>query len=113
MSLNKVPAARLQVASYTGDGNATQAAASLRFTPTLVIIYPQLAGGTYVGYKVAADGTKTFVDRSGSNNNLYEDDHVISLDNRGFTVGDGSGGAGNFFNVLNRVYVALCYLGET
>ncbi len=113
MSLDKVPRARLQVVTYTGDGNASLSVATLRFQPTLIVIYPQLAGGTYMGWKVAADGAKTFVERSGSNNNLYEDDHIISIDANGFTVGDGTGGAGNFFNVLGRVYVALCHLGET
>lgn len=89
---------------YVGDGTPTLAITGIGFQPKFVIIYCQIpgAGGYYVGYKCLDDGTKTFIAKAG--NRVYEDDHVISLDTDGFTVGDGTGGAGNFFNVNLRNY---------
>jgi len=104
--------ARMRILTYTGDGNATKAITGCKFEPDYVMIYPQLTGGTYIAYKVTADGLYAFIMRSGSNNVAYEVDHVISLDADGFTVGDGTAST-NFMNVLNRVYVAVCFKNYT
>jgi len=40
--------------------------------------------------------------------NYYGEDHIISLDSDGFTVGDGTPQGTNFMNVNGRNYVAIC-----
>ena len=95
-----------QFGTYTGNGGLTQAITGLGFQPKHVIIYPQLPGttGSYIGLKCSDDGINTFIQRVNALGNQWEADHIISLDADGFTVGDGSGGAGNFFNVNLRNY---------
>jgi hypothetical protein len=51
--------------------------------------------------KTNQDGTKTMIP---SGNMEYDDDQIISFDSDGFTVGDGTGGVGNYLNVNARVY---------
>lgn len=101
--------AGFKVMPYTGDGGATQAISGVGFEPNFVMIYPKVGAGSYMGLKSDEDGLNTLLFRSGGAANAYETDHIISLDSDGFTVGDGTGGAGDFFNVGARDYVAICY----
>lgn len=89
--------------TYVGDGNATKAITGVGFQPKFVIVYPKIpgTGGYYIGYKAVDDGTYTFVAKTDPR--AYEEDHIISLDSDGFTVGDGTGSA-NYFNVGDRNY---------
>ena len=91
--------AELATGTYTGDGNATQAITGVGFQAEFIFVWPAVDGQspTGPGHKSVDDGTKT---RSGF---AYNDDHVISLDADGFTVGDGTG-TSNLYNVSARVY---------
>ena len=97
------------IAAYTGDAAATQDITGTGIAPTFALIYPHITDGGYVGLKTKEDDTKAFIERAGAADNCYEDDHVISLDADGFTVGDGTGGTANFLNVGARDYTALIW----
>jgi len=92
-----------QSGTYTGDGAATLAITGIGFQPKFVIVYPQIegTGGYYVAFKCEDDGTWTFISKTDPR--AYQEDHIISLDSDGFTVGDGTGSV-NYMNVGARVY---------
>jgi len=98
---------KLATGSYTGNGGATQAITGVGFQPKVLYASVRTAGAGWEAKKTDVDGTAakllwhtTFV---------YENDHIISLDADGFTVGDGTGGVGNAMNAAARVctFVAL------
>lgn len=92
--------------AYTGDGNATQAITGVKKTPSVLMIYDGTDGG-WNGLIMKADnfGTKTALNRLVGGGLQWEDDHIISLDTDGFTVGDGTGGTdGNVCNINARSY---------
>jgi hypothetical protein len=97
-------AGRMATGTYTGDGNATQAITGVGFEPEHVFIYRQLnssGGGDW--WKSDVDGTKSRSQSWG-----YKDDHIISLDSDGFTVGDGTGGS-NEVNVNTGIYTYVAW----
>jgi len=95
--------------SYTGDAAATQAITGVGFQPTVLIVY--LPNNSTYGnaYKTDQYGTKTHLPRGGGNNNVWEDDHIISLDADGFTVGDGTAGVGNILNINATDYYYIAW----
>ena len=90
---------RYAVGQYTGDGNATQAITGLGFQPTTVIAW-RVTAGHYPLIKNDQDGVlcKTLATPA-----YYLDDQIISLDADGFTVGDGTGGAGRVVMQANGI----------
>lgn len=86
--------------TYTGDGAATKAITGVGFQPKYLIIFPQLATAGLLGFKSNQDTTYAFGPAG------YQQDHIISLDSNGFTVGDGTGSS-NYFNVNARIYTYL------
>lgn len=96
--------AEIATGAYTGDGNATQGITGLGFQPGAVYIHREAGGtGTYQGWKTSGDGTKTMMNGASTAALQYLDDHIVSLDADGFTLGDGSGSS-NQFNVNATVY---------
>ena len=89
--------------TYTGNAGATLAITGIGFQPKFVIVYPQIpgTGGYYVAYKCVDDGTYAFISKTDPR--AYQEDHIISLDADGFTVGDGTGSS-NYMNVGDRNY---------
>lgn len=94
-------AARMATGTYTGDGNATQAITGLGFQPDFLIIYSQDTD-SHIPMKSDQDGTKTQM----SSAPTWGDDHIISLDSDGFTVGDGTPSS-NIVNVNLTVYTYI------
>lgn len=91
--------------TYTGDGNATKALTGVGFKPKALRIFSRTTSGD--GWKTNQDGTYSWGgDANGYN---YLEDGIISLDADGFTVGDGTGWADNYFNTLNRVYTIIAW----
>lgn len=86
--------------TYTGDGAATKAITGVGFQPKYLIIFPQLASAGLVSFKSNQDTTYAY-GPSG-----YQQDHIISMDSNGFTVGDGTGSS-NYLNVNARIYTYL------
>ena len=98
---------KIATGTYTGNAAATQATTGVGFQPRLLIIdYPATAG-TQMGIKNDQMGTKAKIIHSTSG--YYEDDHIISLDSDGFTVGDGTGGVANVMNVNAITYTYVCF----
>ena len=99
-------AERIAIGTYTGNGSATQAITGVGFQPDYVTMYRQADGTNPLAPAVKSDvdGTKAGVP---SGNFQYEDDHIISLDSDGFTVGDGTGGVGNWLNLNTAVYTYI------
>lgn len=92
---------QIATGTYTGDGGATKAITGLGFQPKHVHIYTK--AGTAFGWKNTGDSTGSM---NYTNSGLvlrYADDHIISRDSDGFTVGDGTATA-NVFNVNTTVY---------
>lgn len=85
--------------TYTGDGAATKAITGVGFQPSVVIVHDQ---DNEMGVKTDQDGTKTFRYSS------YQDDHIVSLDSDGFTVGDGTASA-NLYNTNTTVYTYIAW----
>jgi len=98
---------RMTTGTYTGDGAATQAIAGVGFTPRHVMIHVNLINAP--GYKNDQDGVNAYIKWNGGSAFRYDADMIISLDADGFTVGDGTPGLGNFYNVLNQVYTYICF----
>ena len=96
---------RMRVGTYTGDAAATLAVTGVGFQPRLLIIYAQVAARA-VGIKSSSDETEAFVLVSNAAS-LYNNDHIISLDADGFTVGDGTGTANRMNIAETYVYVAF------
>jgi len=93
-------ASEMAIGTYTGNGSATQAITGVGFQPDYLHVYAQ--NGSYNGWeKSSHDGTKA----RDLTHIYYQDDHIISLDSDGFTVGDGTSGIGNSANVNTVVYV--------
>lgn len=88
--------------TYTGNGNATQAITGVGFQPRVVWIYPQEDAAWFI--KTNQDGTK-----SKASYQRFEDDHIVSFDSNGFTVGDGTGSAANYMNVSGRNYTFIAW----
>jgi len=97
-------AARIATGTYTGNGAATQAITGVGFQPKRVEIYPQVDATNPETpiIKTNQDGTKSRY------HSAYKDDHVVSLDSNGFTVGDGTGDT-NYCNVSSRVYTYVAF----
>lgn len=99
--------------TYTGDGATTQAIVGVGFIPRAVQIYVQSDVAQPLGYpmgwKTNQDGVNAFLPHY-ETGNVYEADHIVSLDVDGFTVGDGTATVwGNVLNVLGRVYAYACW----
>lgn len=86
---------------YTGDGTATKAI-HVGFQPKVAIVIPQ-AASTVMRIKTNQENTE-----SHNFGNAYNNDHIISLDANGFTVGDGTGSS-NELNVNARVYTYIAF----
>jgi hypothetical protein len=96
---------RIKTGTYTGDAAATKVITGVGFKPKALIIYSQVAA-RHVGIKTDIDTTGAFVLVSNAAS-LYNDDHIISLNTDGFTVGDGTGTA-NRMNIAEAyVYIAF------
>jgi hypothetical protein len=96
--------ARIKIGTYSGDNNATQAITGVGFAPDLVMIWPKVSG-QYNGFKSSSDTTYAYLTSAGGD--VYQEDHIISLDAGGFTVGDGTG-SGNRLNTNGTTYVYVC-----
>lgn len=95
---------KVNIGTYTGDGAATQAITGVGFEPELLIVWHK-ANDTYVRFKSSQD--TTYSKNTGGG---YFEDEIISLDEDGFTVGDGTGsGISMNGNEIVHVYVALRY----
>jgi len=101
----------IKTGTYTGDGGATQAITGVGFTPYHITILPQL-DPQVEGFTPAKSGVDDAGDAAfyilqfqifGYGNN----DHILSLDADGFTVGDGTGFR-NVFNINLQVYTYIC-----
>lgn len=104
------PAMRGGVTSFTGNGSATQAITGLSFQPDIVILLARTSTATFSSLilKTALETTKAFATTGASAVGEYADDHIISLDAAGFTVGDGTGSAnGNIANKNTVGYTAI------
>lgn len=88
--------------TYTGDGAATKAITGIGFQPQYLLIFAQVASASQLGFKSDQDTTYTYGPAG------YQQDHIISLDSNGFTVGDGTGSS-NYFNVNARVYTYVAF----
>lgn len=87
---------------YTGDGTASQSI-SVGFQPKMVIVYTQTAMASMLVVKTDQDGTGSY-----NLTNGFTNDHIISLDAIGFTVGDGTG-TSNQYNVNSRLYTYIAF----
>jgi len=78
--------------------------------PKVVIILQQFDDtGLPMGFKTDQDGPYAQAINPGRAALDYEEDHIISLDSDGFTVGDGTGtSSGNSFNYNGRGYSFIC-----
>jgi len=94
---------RYATVDYTGDGNAAQAVTGLGFQASFVMIMRH--GASYDGFKGSTYGTKAKLTYYGGD--YWEDDHIISIDADGVTVGDGTGGAAGGMNASGQVYTLL------
>lgn len=94
--------------NYAGDGNVTQAIAGLGFQPRLVMMFtpdnPSGLSSNPIIAKTDQDGIYATTGRFGWGGFIYAEDHVVSLDADGFTVGDGSDSFGNMCNALGATY---------
>lgn len=97
--------AEIRIGTYTGDNNATQAIVGLGFKPDSIKIIEQISA-CYIGTKNDQDGTKTMMTTGSSGVYAYQDDHIVSFDADGFTVGDGTGTT----NKLNQNAQAYSYV---
>jgi hypothetical protein len=97
-----ISATRTAIGTYTGNGSAAQAITGIGFQPDFVYVYNQ-SSSLNPFIKSDQDGTKA----KHRANIHWEDDHLISLDSDGFTVGDGTGGLGNNMNVNSTIYTYL------
>lgn len=100
--------AKMATGTYTGDGNATKGITGVGFQPKYVRIFCH--GASYIGVrceKTDQDGVYSM----GGDVNLvqYLADGIISLDADGFTVGDGTGWAANWWNLNNNVYTYIAW----
>ena len=77
------------------------------FQPKFIIIFAQ-ASGQRLALKTDQDSTYTSLWSSGGTH--YQEDHIISLDADGFTVGDGTGGGlGIVVNANAVVYTYVAF----
>ena len=93
---------RFATVDYSGDSNATQAITGLGFQPTFAMIINHTV--LHDGFKGSTFGTKTKA--TYYTGDLWADDHIITLDADGVTVGDGTGTA-NRFNVSGTTYTLI------
>ena len=96
------PYSRIYTGNYTGDGNATKAVTGIGFQPKYLRIFSHEGGLDAFGEKTASDGV--YAAGGDPGNYQYLADGIVSLDSDGFTVGDGTGWAANFFNTNGIVY---------
>jgi hypothetical protein len=96
-------ASQMATGLYTGDGNATQAITGVGFQPDYMRIYRQDTTALDA-HKSDQDGTKTHLGGAPT----WEDDHIISLNSDGFTVGDGTPSS-NLVNVNTIVYAYIAW----
>jgi len=101
IDVDDAPKVRKRTLQYTGDGAATLAITGFGFQPKKVEVFNATDNGQAHGIKTDQDGTKTFYNSNSTTG--YKDDHVISLDSDGITVGDGSGDT-NRFNLSGKTY---------
>lgn len=103
--VNVANIARLATGTYTGDGAATKAVTGVGFQPRRVTIYRQSAtvANSILISKSNQDGTAAYVTNSAN----WLNDHIISLDADGFTLGDGTGDT-NKANINTAVYTWVC-----
>lgn len=98
----------MAVGSYTGDGAATKAVTGIGFQPRFVIVFAN--ADPHGAFELSAIKSSSNGTRSWVNGNQYEDDHIISLDSNGFTVGDGTGGTnGNTCNINLSGYTYIAW----
>ena len=95
---------KLGVGTYQGDGAATLGVTGVGFLPKTITIYAQV--DSYFAFKSNVDGTGAYINNA---TGAFTDDHVISLDADGFTVGDGTVGPTNIFNVNGRTYTYIAF----
>lgn len=93
--------------TYTGDGAATLAIVGVGFQPIVVLIYKRSNATVHTIMKTDQDATRAKVLSRLAY--LYENDHIISLDADGFTVGDGTGGVANVCNIADQDYTYICF----
>lgn len=97
---------RMATGTYTGDAAATKAITGLGFQPEFVMIYLQFATTSRMVFKSDQDGTGAY-----NLTNGFANDHIVSLDADGFTVGDGTG-TSNQFNVNASVYSYIAWRND-
>lgn len=99
--------ATVGLGSYTGDGAATKSITGLGFQPRVVITLPRInAGIRAIVIKTSQDTTYAF-----TSSGYWEQDHIISLNSDGFTVGDSTGTAsgGVLCNNSGTVYTYMAW----
>jgi len=100
---------QMTTGTYTGDGNATQAIAGVGFQPTIVLICNSAGGIRGRGVRTDAENDAYTSWDDDGNGSGYSVDNVISLDADGFTVGDGTGGFTDVFNVNAQLYTFIAF----
>jgi len=92
--------ARIKIGTYFGDGNSTQEITGVGFEPDAVFVFPHAGGAAYTECWVKTSGMGTYAKEFKEHSNWWED-IIISLDEDGFTVGDGGS---NVLNTSGRTY---------
>jgi len=105
---------QIATGTYEGDGNATQAIeklgptpgdADIPFEPKGIIAYRHASAADVF---IKTDQDTTFAKQISGGN--YVEDQIISFDaTPGFTIGDGTGGGGNYLNVLGEDYTFIIW----
>lgn len=106
---NRAQVAFIHTGDYTGDGAATQGITGVGFQPRRVKIWRRANRSFGVVQKTDQDGVNATLTNLAGNFQTYLPDYIISLDVDGFTVGDGTPGPGNFFNVGAEVYTYVAF----
>ncbi len=106
---SSLPLGNFATGTYTGDGAATQAIIGVGFQPIFVFIYMQVEShGQHPGMKTDQQATEAKVWDGATPQWGYLNDHIITLDADGFTVGDGTG-TFNGYNIADTVYGYVCF----
>jgi len=105
---------QIATGAYEGDGNATQAItklgptpgdADIPFEPKGIIVYRHANAADVF---IKTDQDTTFAKQISGGN--YVEDQIISFEaTPRFTIGDGTGGGGNYLNILGEDYTFIIW----
>lgn len=102
---------KLETGTYVGAGNSSIAITGVGFQPTVVMVYRHSNVYDDFAVKTDQDGTycKFMSNAVSAGQWRWGEDHIISLDPDGFTVGDGTPLAENIFNINGIPYTYICW----